>query len=198
MERIWQRQLAWVMTLLITNLAQAAEDPSLVHFTSTYSIRSGDLLHISVWKETELDRELIVLPDGTVDFPLIGAVKAQGSTAPQLQATIAEKLTPYVPGATVTVIVQEPRGNIVSVIGQVAHPGDLIMNRSMNVMQALSQAGGLTPYAEGDAIVILRTIDEKQNPIAFDYTRVARGEQLEKNITLLPGDVVVVPTASLF
>lgn len=197
MERFWS-QLAAIFAVFIITSASLASETATSAPTSTYSIRSGDLLHIYVWKEEELDRELLVLPDGTIDFPLIGSVSAQGNTVPQLQETIRDRLNPYVPNATVTVMVKETRGNVVSVMGQVTRPGDIIMNRSLNVMQALSQAGGLTPYADADDIVILRTVKGKQISMMFDYTSVARGKRLEKNITLRPGDVIVVPTASLF
>ncbi len=164
----------------------------------SYNLRPGDLLHVSVWKEDELDREVLVLPDGTIDFPLIGSVQAAGTTPAQLKDAITSKLKPFVPGAAVTVVVKETRGNTVSIMGQVTKPGDIVMGNELTVMQALSQAGGLTPYAEGDDIVILRKVDGKQTSIPFDYSDVSRGSHLETNITLQPGDVLVVPTASLF
>ena len=164
----------------------------------SYTLRPGDLLHISVWKEDELDREVLVLPDGTVDFPLIGSATAAGETPAELKKIITDKLKPFVPAAAVTVTVKETRGNAVSIMGQVTKPGDIVMSNALTVMQALSQAGGLTPYAESDSIVILRKIDGKEQSIPFDYSDVARGRHLETNITLAPGDVLIVPTASLF
>jgi polysaccharide export outer membrane protein len=165
--------------------------------TSSYFVRPGDLLRITVWKEAELDRDTLVLPDGTIDFPLIGSFEAQRKTTAQLQSEIKHLLTPYIPAASVTVILKETRGNSISIIGQVARPGDVIMNRDMSVMQALSQVGGLTPYADED-IIILRKVAGKEVSIEFDYSAVADGRKLESNITLLPGDVIIVPTASLF
>ena len=166
--------------------------------STAYKIRAGDLLRISVWKEEELDRDVLVLPSGSIDFPLVGSVDAAGKTADELQTIIREKLEPFIPAASVTVLVKEPRGNAISVLGQVTRPGDLIMNRPLNVMQALSQAGGITAYADADDIVILRRRDGKEISIPFDYDKVAAGKALDTNITLEPGDVVVVPTASLF
>lgn len=165
--------------------------------SGSYFVRPGDLLRVTVWKEEELDRDVLVLPDGTVDFPLIGSFEAQGKTTAQLQNEIKRKLKPFIPAASVTVIVKETRGNSISIIGQVARPGDVIMNRSMSVMQALSQVGGLTAYADDD-IVILRKVDGEEISIQFDYSAVSAGRALDSNITLLPGDVIVVPTASLF
>ena len=171
--------------------APAAIDPS-------YTIRPGDLLQITVWKEEQLDKETLVLPDGMIDFPLIGTIKAAGLTPAQVQATMKQKLKPFIPSASVTVVVKQTTGNAVSVIGQVARPGDVVMNRNLTVMQALSQVGGLTTYADDDSIVILRKVDGKETSITFDYSDVSRGRDLETNITLQPGDVIIVPAASLF
>ncbi len=173
-------------------------DSAHVTTISSYTIRPGDMLQIMVWKEEQMDREVLVLPDGTIDFPLIGSLKAAGLTPSELQDSMKEKLTPFIPAAPVTVTVKETRGNTVSVIGQVARPGDVMMNRKMTVMQALSQVGGLTTYADDNDIVIIRKVSGKDISIPFDYSRVADGRHLETNITLEPGDVVVVPTASLF
>lgn len=164
---------------------------------ATYYVRPGDLLRVTVWKEEELDRDVLILPDGTMDFPLIGSFTAQGKTTAQLQNEIKRMLKPYIPAASVTVIVKETRGNSISIIGQVARPGDVIMNRKMSVMQALSQVGGLTAYADDD-IVILREVDGEEVSIDFDYSSVSAGRALDSNITLQPGDVIVVPTARLF
>lgn len=165
---------------------------------SAYTIRPGDMLQITVWKEGQLDKETLVLPDGKFDFPLIGTVDALNKTPAEVQAIIKTKLKPFIPSASVTVVVKETKGNAVSVIGQVTHPGDVVMNRNLTVMQALSQAGGLTTYADEDDIVILRKVDGKETSIEFDYGDVSRGRHLDTNITLQPGDVVVVPAASLF
>jgi polysaccharide biosynthesis/export protein len=165
---------------------------------STYKLQAGDMLRINVWKEEELDREVLVMPDGTIDFPLIGTFSVVGQSTTDVQRTVTQKLLPFIPAASVTVMVKETRGNAVSVIGQVTKPGEVIMTRSMTVIQALSQAGGLTPYADDDDIVILRKSGGVEQSIDFDYSDIARGKNLETNITLLPGDVIVVPTQSLF
>ncbi len=176
--------------------APAAAQPAT--HEANYLLRPGDMLHINVWKEEELDRELQILPDGTVDFPLIGSFTAAGLTTSAVRDLVKQKLVPFIPSATVTVMVKEARGNSISVMGQVAKPGEIIMTRQMNVLQALSQVGGLTTYADDDDIVILRRVDGKETSIPFDYGAVAAGRKLESNIALEPGDVIVVPTASLF
>ncbi len=163
-----------------------------------YVINAGDVLQITVWKEEGLDREILVLPDGMVSFPLIGSFKAQGMTPAQVQSTVKEKLKRLIPDAAVTVMIKATLGHTVSVIGQVAKPGEFVMGHHMTVMQALSQAGGLTPYASEGHIKILRHEGDKEIAIKFPYDDVSSGNDLDKDIVLVPGDVVVVPTAGLF
>jgi polysaccharide export outer membrane protein len=163
-----------------------------------YSIRPGDVLQVSVWHEEGLDREVLVLPDGTITFPLIGALQVDGQSTQDVQAAVKTKLKQLVPDAAVTVTVKSASGHTVSVIGQVAKPGEFMMGHRMTVMQALSQAGGLTPYASESRIIILRKENGTETSIKFPYSDVIRGDDLDKNIVLNPGDVVVVPSAGLF
>lgn len=164
-----------------------------------YTILPGDVLQVSVWHEEGLDRETLVLPDGTISFPLIGSFLVKGSTPQEVQATVKQKLARLVPDASVTVTVKSAQGHSVSVIGQVAKPGEFVMGHRMTVMQALSQAGGLTPYASESRIIILHTdADGKQTSRKFPYSAVVRGNELDKDVILNPGDVVVVPAAGLF
>jgi len=164
----------------------------------TFTIIPGDVLQVTVWKEEGLDQEVLVLSDGSVNFPLIGSIPAQGKTPAELQAEIKQKLHSLIPSASVTVMVKAALGHTVSVIGQVLKPGELIMGHNLTVMQALSQAGGLTPYGSESEIIILRHIHGKETSIPFPYDDVINGDELDKDIALTPGDVVVVPTAGLF
>ncbi len=165
---------------------------------SSYVIHPGDVLQITVWKEESLDREVLVLPDGTITFPLIGSFVAKGMTPEVVQKTIKKKLENLIPDASVAVLIKAPLGHSVSVIGQVAKSGEIVMGHRLTVMQALSQAGGLTPYADEDGIIVLHNDNNKETSTPFPYDEVVSGRHLEKDIKLKPGDVVVVPTASLF
>jgi polysaccharide biosynthesis/export protein len=201
MHRLNRRLGTLTVSLLACLLYMAAVSTpahAQVPTVTNYTLRAGDSLHISVWKEDELDRIVLILPDGMIDFPLIGSVKAAGLTPAQLRDSITLQLKPFIPAAAVSVVVRDTLGNTVSIIGQVAHPGDIVMNRTLSVMQALSQAGGPTPYADEDSIVILRKVDGVEKSIPFDYSDVSRGRHLDTNITLQSGDIVVVPTATLF
>lgn len=166
---------------------------------SNYTIHPGDVLQITVWKEESMDREVLVLPDGMITFPLIGSFIAKGMTPSTIQKVIKKKLEGIIPDASVTVFVKAPLGHSVSVIGQVAKSGEFVMGHNLTVMQVLSQAGGLTPYADESEIIVLRRDKSgKQMSTPFPYDDVVSGHNLDKDITLKPGDVVVVPTASLF
>lgn len=184
--------LASLAFLLLGNPAAQAED------VAPFTLRPGDVLQITVWKEEGMDQETVVLPDGTITFPLIGTIKAQNRTPADLQLDIKIGLSRMIPDAAVTVIVKAPLGHTVSVMGQVAKPGNFVMGQKISVMQALSQAGGLTPYADENDIIILRMTGGEKESIPFPYDDVSRGRALEKDITLQPGDVIFVPTAGLF
>jgi len=170
--------------------AYAANDP--------FTVLPGDVLQISVWKEEGLDREVIVLPDGSITFPLVGNISVQGDTPVAVQDKVKSKLGKLIPDASVSVSVKAALGHTVSVVGQVAKPGELVINHNLTGMQALSQAGGLTPYASESHIIVLRHEDGKETSIDFPYDDISGGDDLDKDIVLNPGDVMVVPTASLF
>ncbi|HLS81514.1 MAG TPA: polysaccharide biosynthesis/export family protein [Steroidobacter sp.] len=158
-----------------------------------YHVLPGDLLEISVWKEPDLQRQVLVRPDGAFSFPLVGQVDARGKTVADLNKIVSERLSRYIADAVVTISVQEVRGNKIYVLGQVNQPGEFIVNPSVNIMQALSMAGGMTPFASTNDIIVLRGQGKQQTAMAFRYNDVVRGRNLDTNIQLLSGDVVVVP-----
>lgn len=161
----------------------------------TYTVQPGDLLEVSVWKEPDLTREVLVRPDGGLSFPLAGEIEADGKSIEALRKAIAERLNSFIPDPVVTVSVKEILGNKIYVIGEVREPGEFVATRRVDVMQALSMAGGTTEYASRDEIIILRRDAETSEQVAleFPYSDVAEGKNLEQNIVLRAGDVVVVP-----
>jgi polysaccharide export outer membrane protein len=179
----------------VENTAPAGTPPTASqHSRPDYVVQPGDVLDVSVWKEKDLQREVMVRPDGGLNFPLAGDVTASGKTLEQLQKDIANRLAKYVPDPAVTVAVKQSAGNIIYVVGKVNRPGNYTSNRTMDVMQALSMAGGLSPYASVNKIKILRRDSNGElKSFLFKYSRVEKGEDLEQNITLQGGDVVVVP-----
>jgi len=158
-----------------------------------YEIGPEDLLEIYVWKEKDLQREVLVRPDGWLTFPLVGNVSAKGKTAQQLQDEIATRLRKYIPDPNVSVSVKKVAGYKIFIIGRVNKPGEIVVGRFIDVIQALTMAGGLTPFADDDNIRILRKEDGKETVIMFDYADVRKGRRLEQNIMLKSGDVIIVP-----
>ena len=158
-----------------------------------YEINAGDVLKVSVWKEPDLQLEVLVRPDGVFSVPLIGEVAAAGKTVAALQGEITKRINAFVPDAVVTVAVHQLSGDKVYVLGKVNRPGEYAVNRYVDVMQALSMAGGTTTFADLNDITILRRDDSGQQAIGFNYDQVSAGKHLEQNIILHSGDVVVVP-----
>ncbi len=188
--------LAFLIAAVVPRLA-IAQDESL------YRINGGDTLHISVYGEKDLDRDVAVEPDGGIAFPLVGNLNARGLTLSELQRKVADALRagnmlPNVTDPEVTVSLVKSTGNSFSVIGQVKQPGTFIADTQVDVMQALSLAGGLTPFASKSRIIVLRRDGAGlQKKIPFDYSAVEDGDNLNTNIMLQGGDVVVVPQAGL-
>ena len=158
-----------------------------------YRLNPGDILNISVWDEEALQQEVLVLPDGTISFPLVGIIDVDDKTPLQVQEELRDKLSRLIPDPEVNLTVTQVAGNNFFIIGKVNRPGRFPMNRPTDVVQALSLAGGLTPYASSDSIQILRRSADGQKIIAFDYTKVSEGKALDSNILLRSGDTIVVP-----
>jgi polysaccharide biosynthesis/export protein len=167
---------------------------SAAQATRDYLIGPEDLLFISVWQEPDLQREVRVRPDGGISFPLAGNVQVAGKSVQEVTGIITQRVQKYIPAAVVTVSVQQVAGYNIFVIGQVNRPGQFRLGRYVDVMQALTLAGGLTPFANADDITIRRrTADGQERVFEFDYGAVQSGDNMEQNIVLQSGDVVVVP-----
>jgi polysaccharide export outer membrane protein len=160
----------------------------------TYTLNAGDTLDIAVWKEEDLTKkDVIVRPDGMFSYPLAGEINAVGHTVAQVEEQISSRLKKYIPEPVVSVSVKNLDGCRVYVIGQVSKPGSFVMNPRFSVLQALSLAGGLTPFAAANDIIILRGNGNAQNILPFHYGEVTKGRALNQNVLLEAGDVVVVP-----
>ena len=159
----------------------------------TYRIGPEDLLEISVWHEDALKKEALVRPDGGVSYPLIGEVQAAGKTVLEIREDIAKRLEKFIPDAVVSVTILKIGSQRIYVVGKVNKPGEFPVGRYVDVLQALSMAGGLAPFADSNAIRVMRRDGAGQAVLPFEYGRIVRGEKLEQNIQLRGGDVVVVP-----
>jgi polysaccharide export outer membrane protein len=161
--------------------------------STDYTLHAGDKIEVSVWKEVDLQRQVIVRPDGRFSFPLAGELQAAGRTSSEIRLEIENRLKAFIPEPVVTVTVLEVGGNRIYVIGQVKKPGTFVMNPQLNVVQALSLAEGTTPFAKLDDIIVIRSTGGAQRVLPFRYSQIASGKGLEQNILLESGDVVLVP-----
>jgi polysaccharide export outer membrane protein len=181
--------LTSLILLSLSAVLHAADAP-----LADYRLHAGDTLDISIWKETELQRPTVVIaPDGRFSFPLAGQILAAGKTVTEVRQDLQTKLMKYIPEPVVTVGIIAVAGNTAYVIGQVNKPGAFVMNPALNVLQALSLAGGGTPYAKMDSIIVIRGSQAAQRVLPFRFSQVSAGKDLTQNVVLESGDVVLVP-----
>jgi polysaccharide export outer membrane protein len=160
--------------------------------TPDYIIGADDMLQVSVWKEPDLTNTLPVRPDGKISLPLLNDVQAAGLTPMQLAASITEKLKKFLADPRVTVVVTQINSQRVYVLGEVLHTGAMNLLPHMTVLQALATAG-FTQFANTGGIYVLRVENGEQKKIPVKYKRLIKGEAMEQNIMLKPGDTIVVP-----
>lgn len=179
--------LALLLVLCVPLNVSHADEPE------PYRIQPGDVLMVSVWKEEALMSEVLVRPDGGMSFPLVGDVRASGRSVDELRELVNQRLSKFIPDPSVTIAVKQIGGNRIYVLGKVNRPGEFTFSQPIDVMQALSLAGGATSFAALDDIQILRRDGGKQSSRRFRYSEVERGKELDQNILLKSGDTVVVP-----
>ena len=215
MKSTWKAAVAAVILIGSIALAQAAPQPAAscasdkiasdktasdkaTNAASTsqagpeYVIGPEDALHIAVWKEADLTASLPVRPDGKISLPLLDDVQAAGLTPKQLADSITEKLKKYLADPRVTVVVTQINSKRIYLVGEVVHVGATPMLPNMTVLQALSSAG-LNQFANTKRIYVLRTENGKQQKLPVNYRKLVKGEQIEQNYLLQPGDTIVVP-----
>jgi polysaccharide export outer membrane protein len=172
---------------------QGKKSPTGAGANQVYLIGPEDVLDVTVWKEPDVSRVVPVRPDGRISLPLINDVQAAGLSPEQLAASVAEKLRKFVNDPNVTVIVTAINSQRVFVVGEVLRAGAFPLLPGMTVLQALGAAGGFTTFADVKKIHVMRTHDGKRSEIPFNYRDVLKGDNPEQNITLEPGDTIVVP-----
>ncbi|MBZ5515335.1 MAG: polysaccharide export protein [Acidobacteriia bacterium] len=176
-----------------TAQAEARPSPKAATDDPTYIIGADDMLDISVWKETDVSRTVPVRPDGKISLPLLNDVPAAGLTPMQLQQQITEKLRKFLTEPQVTVIVTQINSRRVYIMGEVNRPGMFPLLPNMTILQLVTTAGGFTQFANTSKVRLLRNENGKQVAYSFNYKEVLAGRQPEQNLTLKPGDSIVVP-----
>jgi len=193
--------LVWVIVVAaiwaLPVWAQNKETTPAPSSQADYVVGPGDVLDISVWKEEALTKSLVVLPDGYIHFPLIGEIRAAGKTVEQIREEIKQKISVYAPDPVLSVEVRQVNSMIIFVLGRVNNPGKFAVNAKTNVLQGIAMAGGLNPFAKRNDIKVIRQDGgksaDKTQTFAFRYDDVADGKNLDQNIWLQRGDVILVP-----
>lgn len=181
----YKKVLLLVCSLWISALSIAAEP--------AYQLNPGDAVLVSVWREDALQKEVRVLPDGSITFPLVGRVEVGGLSAPEAAKLIAARLKEYIPDPNVTIVITGIDGNRAYVLGKVPKPGPVIMTGPVTVLQALSMAGGLDKFADEGAIKVVRPKAGGQDILLIDYKNLISGQDMKSNLLLKSGDTLVVP-----
>jgi polysaccharide export outer membrane protein len=175
----------------VSGAADSAKLPQTL--ASEYIVGEADVLNVNVWKEPEVSQTVVVRTDGNISLPLINEVKVSGLTPLQIQNLIASRLKSFLNNPQVTVTVTDIRSKRAFITGEVIRPGSYSLNAQTTVLQLIAQAGGFTPFAKRDSIVVLRNEEGKLQKLKFKYKQVVQGKNTEQNISLHPGDTVVVP-----
>jgi polysaccharide biosynthesis/export protein len=158
-----------------------------------YVIGAEDSLQVTVWKEPTLSGTIPVRPDGMISLVLVGDMPAAGSTPMTLSADIAKRLKKYIQDPVVSVVVLGVNSQRIFLVGEIAHVGPVMLTPGMTPLQAIAAAGGPTPYASQKKIYILRGTPGKQQKIPFNYKAAMKGDSKQLDLTLIPGDTIVIP-----
>jgi polysaccharide export outer membrane protein len=159
-----------------------------------YVIGAADRLRITVWQNEKLDlQEVPVRPDGKITVPLLDDVQAAGLTTDELKQSLTQELSEYIENPTVTVVVLAPLSQRAFVIGEVRSSGPIALAAEMRVLDAITVAGGFTPFAKKSSIRVLRYVSGKELEYRFDYDAYVAGDAPGTNVVLRPGDTVLVP-----
>lgn len=158
-----------------------------------YVIGPDDVIGVVVWREQDLSADVKVRPDGKVSLPLLNDLPASGLTPEQFRKVVTEAAAKFVADPSVTIIVKQINSRMVFVMGEVGKPGTYQLTGPYTVLQMLALAGGPTAFAKKDEIGVVRTVNGKTTRHRFNYEEVVRGRKMEQNLTLRPGDTIIVP-----
>lgn len=162
--------------------------------SDSYVIGAEDVLSIYVWKEPDFSRTVPVRPDGMISLPLLGEIKAVGSTPVQLQDILAQAMKKYVSDPQVTVMVDRISSLNFNIVGNIGRAGYFPLTHRMTVLDAIAMAGGFKDFAKTKKIYVLRKGPSgAEERIPFNYNAVIKGNNPQQNIELQPGDTIVVP-----
>jgi polysaccharide export outer membrane protein len=178
---------------MVPPAAKASPSAASASVPDDYVIGAEDVLAIQFWREPEMSGDVTVRPDGKITLPLIGEISAVGKKPDVLRDDVQKAAGRFLADANVSIIVKQVNSRKVFITGQVTHPGEFSLAGPKTVLQLIAQAGGLTEYADGDKITVMRVEQGQTRLFKFNYKDVSKGKSLQQNIELKPGDTVVVP-----
>jgi len=184
-----------LFALVLTLVVQATPSYSQTAATGVFEefvLGVEDKLSISVWKEPDLTKTVIIRPDGKITFPLVGDVQAAGRAPRQLTDDLTKLLGRFIKEPVVTVVVEEINNFKVFVLGEVTIQGALNLRRRTRLLEAIALAGGMSKFADKSNVLLLRFEDGKEIRTRIDYRKVVSGEKPELNLYLKPGDTIIV------
>lgn len=180
-----------------TKRAESRAEKRALIVIDDYIIGPEDILEISVWRNPDLSREVMVRPDGKISLPLIGDVKAVGRSTSELRDDITQKLKSYKENPTVAIVVKAVNSYYFYVQGAVGKIGKLPLLSRTTLIQAITLAGGMAPDAVRSRITIFRLGMDSEAPqklvVSYDDI-ILRGAD---NVELKPGDTIVVPSETM-
>jgi len=163
-----------------------------------YIIADGDVLHISVWENDDLEQEAVVRPDGRISFPLVGDIMARGRTIVELDEMLTELLKEFIRAPEVSISIRKLGGSKVIILGQVRRPGVYAVSGSKTVLEAVALAGGFTPDAVSNSVVLIRggLVDPQAQRLNLKQP-LLRGKDMKQNLALQSEDIIFVPKTFL-
>jgi polysaccharide export outer membrane protein len=164
-----------------------------VSLPAGYVIGPEDVLSIVFWRDKDMSADVVVRPDGRISLPLLNDVEAAGRTPDELRSQLVKAASKFLEDPNATVVIKEIHSRKIFVTGQVGKPGTYPLSGEMNVLQAIAHVGGLLEYADSKNILVLRKENGQEQRFKFNYKDVVKGKNVEQNITLKPGDTLIVP-----
>jgi len=196
--RLFKVEIGFMMVLGCATTSREALDEAAKPVSKEFLLGPEDVLEVTVWRNQDLSRTVVVRPDGKISLPLIGDVQASGLSAAQVAAKIAARLTEFKENPNVSVSIKEVNSYFIYVLGEVLKPGKYPIKSYATVLQGVSLAGGFTPYASKNKMQVIRTLtngdgNENQLRIPVPYNELISGKGEIENFVLKSGDTIVVP-----
>ena len=196
--RLFMVAIGFMVVLGCATASREALDEAAKPVSKEFLLGPEDVLEVTVWRNQDLSRTVVVRPDGKISLPLIGDVQASGLSAAQVAAKIAARLTEFKENPNVSVSIKEVNSYFIYVLGEVLKPGKYPIKSYATVLQGVSLAGGFTPYASKNKMQVIRTLtngdgNENQLRIPVPYNELISGKGEIENFVLKSGDTIVVP-----